>query len=193
MLGSKLLGWETVGYVERDEDCQRIIAQRIRDGIFDEAPIFGDIRAFIRDGYAASYQGVVDVITAGFPCQPFSVAGRRKGSDDSRNLWPETLEVLRTVRPRFALLENVPGLLANEYIRTIFGDLAESGFDARWCVLSAADVGAPHLRKRLWIVANARGQQHKGDCKTVKGPGGAELPFADAKCKSSWMEKHRDS
>jgi len=161
LLGSKLLGWETVGYVERDEYCQRAIAQRIRDGIFDEAPIFGDIRAFISEGYAASYQGMVDVVTAGFPCQPFSVAGRMEGSDDDRNLWPETLEVLRQVRPRFALLENVPGLLANEYIRTIFADLAESGFDARWDCISAASVGAPHLRERLWIVANARGQQHE--------------------------------
>jgi DNA (cytosine-5)-methyltransferase 1 len=152
LLGTKLLGWEHVGYVEFNEYCQKVIRQRIKDGILDEAPIFGDIRTFISEGYAESYTGLVDVVTAGFPCQPFSSAGKQLGEDDPRNMWPQTLDIIRRVRPRFAFLENVPGLLANKYIRRIFGDLAESGFDARWRVLSAAEMGAPHLRDRLWIV-----------------------------------------
>ena len=151
-----LLGWRTVGYVEIDDYCQRVIAQRIRDGVLDDAPIFGDIRAFIRDGYAASYTGLVDVITAGFPCQPFSSAGKRLGEADDRNMWPETIECIRIVRPRYVLLENVSALLAHPYARTIFGDLAESGFDCRWRRLSAAEVGAPHLRNRIWIVSDAQ-------------------------------------
>ena len=139
MLGTKLLGWTHCGYVEYNDYCQRVIRARIDDGILDDAPIFGDIRTFISDGYADSYQGMVDVVTGGFPCQPFSVAGKQQGADDSRNMWPETLAVLRIIRPRFAFLENVPGLLAHPYARRIFGDLAESGYDCRWRVLSAVE------------------------------------------------------
>jgi len=159
LLGERLLGWEHVGYVEFNEYCQKVIAQRIEDGLLDDAPIFSDIRAFIDQGYATSYKGMVDVVTAGFPCQPFSVAGKRAGEDDSRNLWPETLAVLRAVRPRYALLENVPGLLAHPYARRIFGDLAESGFDADWRVLSAAECGAPHKRDRVWIYCHTNGRR----------------------------------
>ena len=155
LLGTKLLGWKHCGYVEFNDYCQRVIRQRILDGILENAPIFGDIRTFINEGYAASYQGMVDVVTAGFPCQPFSVAGKQQGETDSRNMWPETLAVIRAVRPRYALLENVPGLLAHEYARRIFGDLAESGFDARWRLLSAAEMGAPHKRDRVWIYCYA--------------------------------------
>jgi len=145
-------GFTTIGYVEIDDYCQRVIAQRIKDGLLDNAPIFTDIRAFIDSGCCELYKGITDVITAGFPCQPFSVAGKRKGKDDSRNLWPETKSVIRLVRPRYAFLENVPGLLASGYMPTIFSDLAEIGYNARWLVLGADDVGARHRRKRLWIL-----------------------------------------
>ena len=170
---AKLLGWRTVGYVEWDRYCQRIIAQRIKDGIFDEAPIFGDIRSFIHrhTGWARSYRGRVDVITAGFPCQPFSVAGRRKGQDDSRNMWPATRRTIGIVRPRYAFLENVPGLIAHEYFGTILGDLATMGYDAEWCVLGADDAGAPHRRKRLWILATMANARSGRCCKQGQGQG----------------------
>lgn len=163
LLGTKLLGWAHCGYVEYDDYCQRVIRARIDDGILDDAPIFGDIRAFISEGYADAYKGLVDVVTGGFPCQPFSVAGKGAGEDDPRNMWPQTLDVLCRVRPRYALLENVPGLLAHGYARRIFGDLAESGFDARWRVLSAAEVGAPHKRDRLWVCAINRDTNGNND------------------------------
>ena len=152
-----LLGWTCKGYVENDPYCQNILRQRIADGFLDAAPVFGDINAFIGEGFAEAYQGMVDVITAGFPCQPFSVAGRRAGADDHRNQWPNTLRVIRLVGPRFIFLENVPGLLAHSYWGTILGGLAEAGYDAEWCVLGADDIGAPHRRKRLWILAYADG------------------------------------
>jgi DNA (cytosine-5)-methyltransferase 1 len=147
-----LLGWRPVGYVEIDDYCQGVIAARIKDGLLPDAPIFGDIWAFLNNGYAESYQGMADVVTAGFPCQPFSVAGERKGPFDGRNLWPATMECIREVRPRYVFLENVPGILVDSYFGIILGDLAHSGYDCRWRCLSAAEMGAPHHRQRLWIV-----------------------------------------
>ena len=156
LLGTKLLGWHTVGYVEFNEYCQKVLAQRIQDGFLDEAPIFGDIDHFIESGASKKYAGFVDVLTAGFPCQPFSVAGKKRGQDDERNKWPQTIQCIRDVRPRYALLENVPGLLNSGYFGEILSSLAQAGFDARWCVLGADDVGAPHRRKRLWILADSK-------------------------------------
>ena len=153
LLGTKLLGWRHVGYVEYERYCQQVIAQRIKDGILSEAPIFGDVREFVQSGAAKKYKGFVDVVTAGFPCQPFSVAGKRKGKEDERNMWPSTIQIIRDVQPRYALLENVPGLLNSGYFQEILGSLAQAGYDAKWIVLGADDVGAPHRRKRLWIKA----------------------------------------
>ena len=145
--------WQTVGYVEYEPYCQGILARRMEDGFLHRAPIFGDIREFISGGWVASYQGMVDVIIAGFPCQPFSVAGKGRAETDERNQWPNTLECVRLVRPRFVYLENVPGLLAHEYIRQIYGDLVEVGYNARWDCISAAHCGANHKRLRWWLMA----------------------------------------
>ena len=161
LLGTKLLGFKHAGYVEINDYCQRILAQRIKDGLLDEAPIFSDIRTFISEGYSESYKGMVDVITAGFPCQPFSVAGKRKHQSDSRNMWPETIGVIRIIRPQYILLENVPGLLSrgHRYFEEILKDLAESGYDAKWKIISASELGAPHKRDRLFVLANYNGQR----------------------------------
>lgn len=134
-LGLKLAGLEvrTVGYCEIEPYCQEIIKARIRDGLLDDAPIFPDIRAF--DG--SQYRGLVDIVTAGFPCQPHSVAGKRAGALDDRNLWPDTIQVIDDVGPAIVLLENVPGILANGYGGTVVGQLAERGYDAIWGLLSA--------------------------------------------------------
>jgi DNA (cytosine-5)-methyltransferase 1 len=157
LLGTHLLGWTPIGYVEFNDYCQRVIAQRIKDSCIPNAPIFGDIKTFISEGYARSYTGLVDCLTGGFPCQPFSVAGKRKGADDERNMWPATIECVRIIRPRYCFFENVPGLLNSGYFGRIVADLAQSGYLVRWRCLSAAEVGAPHKRDRLWIVADANG------------------------------------
>jgi len=148
-----ILKWRCTGYVEIEDYCQRVIKQRQLDGLADKAPIFTDIKAFIDSGCCELYKGITDVITAGFPCQPFSVAGKQDGERDSKNRWPETIECIRRIRPRYAFLENVPGLIANGYIRRIFGDLADSGYDCKWKVVPATVVGSPHVRKRIWILA----------------------------------------
>lgn len=157
LLGTRLLGWRTVGAVEIDPYCREVLLRRQRDGVLPLFPIWDNIKTF-RGG---PWRGKVDVVTAGFPCQPFSVAGKRQGESDDRNLWPETIRVVREVGPRYVFLENVPGLLAHDYFGTILGELAASGFDAEWGVLSAAAVGAPHLRKRLWILADPEGVQRE--------------------------------
>lgn len=153
ILGSLLAGHGTVCAVEMEPYCREVLLRRQRDGVLPLFPIWDDVRTF--DG--RPWRGTVDRITAGFPCQPFSVAGSRRGQDDERNLWPDTIRIIREVGPQFVLLENVPGLLSLDYFGQILGDLASAGLDAKWDVISAAEVGAPHLRKRLWIVAHAAG------------------------------------
>src|SRR5436190_8361747 len=154
LLGSKFLGWRTIGYVEREPYRCRILAQRIKDGFLDDAPIYcGTVRDFIDGGYAGLYSEMVDVLSAGFPCPPFSLAGKRLGESDPRNGWPETIAAIRIVRPRFCWLENVPGLVTHPYLETICGDLREAGYSIRATVLGGIHVGAPHIRKRLWMLA----------------------------------------
>lgn len=147
--GKLIGGWQTVCYVEWDKYCQQVIQARIRDGIFDDAPIWDDVQTF--DG--KPWRGSVDIITAGFPCQPFSVAGKQQGESDERNMWPDTCRVISEVRPRYAFLENVPALLTSGYFGRIIGDLSEIGYDCRWTIVSARHLGALHLRERVWIQA----------------------------------------
>jgi DNA (cytosine-5)-methyltransferase 1 len=153
LLGTHLLGWTPVGYVEWNNYCQRVIAARIRDGYLPVAPIFTDVREFVQSGAAEQYRGIADVVSAGFPCQPFSLAGRQAGADDERNMWPATRDVIRIVRPPFVWLENVPGLLVCGYVGTVLADLAEVGYVGSYGVLGGGHVGASMDGKRLWILA----------------------------------------
>lgn len=153
LLAQSLLGFRTVCACEIDPHCRRVIQARQNEGHLPPFPIWDDIRTF--DG--RPWRGLVDCVFAGFPCQPFSVAGRRRGAADERNLWPATFRVLGEVQPAFALLENVPGLLGKHgYFGEILRDLAGIGFDAEWDVFSAAALGAPHLRKRLFVLAHTQ-------------------------------------
>lgn len=102
----------------------------------------------------------VDLVAGGFPCQPHSYAGKRQASADERNLWPEFARIIREIRPRWVLAENVVGLLSSEdgqFFGGVLRDLAQSGYDAQWFCLRASDVGAPHQRERVFIVAYASG------------------------------------
>lgn len=199
LLGTKLLGWQTVGYVEFDDYCQQIIALRIKDGILDEAPIFTDIRAFNDKRYAYSYTGMVDVITAGFPCQPFSAAGKRLKENDERNMWPATLETIRKIRPKYCLLENVSALLESlrgaAYFGRIQSDLAECGYYAKWAVLGANQVGAKQYRKRVWIIAHAIGktmeEQKMVRSAKSKREFGRVASYVSRSIRSSWWETYQ--
>jgi len=179
LLGTHLLGWTPVGYVEWNDYCQRVIAARIADGFLPVAPIFTDVRQFAQSGAAEQYRGIADVVTAGFPCQPFSVAGKQLADADERNMWPATLEVIRIVQPRSVLLENVPGLVSCGYIGTVLAGLAALGYVGKWGVLGACDAGAPHKRDRLWIVAHAEGES-SNECGNYAGNSMGAWPFPES-------------
>lgn len=99
MLASKLLGNRVIGYVEREPYRCRVLQQRIKDGFLDDSPIYcGTVREFIDGGYAANYSGLVDCICAGFPCPPFSLAGKRLADKDPRNAWPETRDAIEVIK-----------------------------------------------------------------------------------------------
>jgi DNA (cytosine-5)-methyltransferase 1 len=150
-LGLRIAGINsrTVGWCDNDKYIQKVIQARITDGYLDDAPIISDIRSF----NWGLYRGLADIITAGFPCQPHSHAGKRKGAADERNLWPDTRRCISEVRPQYVLLENVPGILSNGYGGVVAGELSELGYDAQWGLVSATDIGASHLRKRWWCFA----------------------------------------
>lgn len=151
-LGLRDYGVSTVAYVERDSYAASILVARMEEQRLDQAPVWDDLCTF--DG--AAWRGRVDLITAGFPCQPFSTAGKRQGVDDDRWIWPDIARVIGDVGPSYVFLENVTGLIRSG-LPHVLADLAEIGFDAEWGVLSAADVGAPHRRQRVWVLAYAAG------------------------------------
>lgn len=119
----------------------------------------------------------IDVLTGGYPCQPFSTAGKRKGENDERHLWPYVREAISVLGPRLVILENVRGHLTLGF-NTVLGEIAELGYDARWGIVRASDAGAPHQRARLFIVAYPQGADW-GDAKPHRvvqaRPGTAEL------------------
>lgn len=155
ILGGKLLGWRTVCAVERDAYAAQVLAQRQNDGILEPFPIWSDVCSF--DG--RPWRGIVDVVSGGFPCQDISAAGRGAGINGKRSgLWSEMARIVCDIRPRFVFVENSP-ILTSRGLGRVLGDLASIGYDARWTVLSAADVGAPHIRERIWIVANTNSNQ----------------------------------
>ena len=151
ILGGKLLGWRTVCAVEWEPYPASVLCARQNDKILAPFPIWDDVRTF--DG--KPWRGIVDVVSGGFPCQDISAAGHGAGISGSRSgLWSEMARIIGEVRPRYAFVENSP-MLTSRGLGTVLGDLAAMGFDARWGVVSAADIGAPHLRERIWIVGHA--------------------------------------
>ena len=146
-LAASWQGWQNVFQVEFDLFCTKILAKQ-----FPTTKRYLDIKDF--DGTA--YQGKIDIITGGFPCQPFSGNGKRKGKADSRYLWPEMLRVIREVRPRYVLGENVIGLISKG-LDSILTDLEAAGYRADVFNVPALAVGAKHQRQRLWILAHSPG------------------------------------
>ena len=153
LVGSRLLNHKVICAVEQDPFCQQILMARQEDGSLPPFPIWDDARTF----KGKDWRGLVDVISAGFPCQPYAVCGQQKGIHDERNLWPDTARIISEGRPRVVLLENVPPVI--QHMGAILtGDLARMGYSARYGVISAKEANAPHLRKRWWCVAHANSE-----------------------------------
>lgn len=133
---------------------------RMEDESLEPAPIFADDLANFP---ADLFSGLVDIITAGFPCQPWSCSGRQKGKKDERWIWPAIADIIRRVGPEWVALENVPGLISGGGLDSVLRSLAEMGFDAEWGCLSAESVGASHKRERVFIMAYASGGQQRLD------------------------------
>ena len=159
---------ELQGFCEIDSYCQKVLKKN-----FPDVPIYEDITELQPEWFDD-----IDLLTGGFPCQDISVAGKGEGLEGDRSgLWFEMLRLISGIRPRYALIENVPMLLHRGLGRVVC-DLAGIGYDAEWQIISAADLGAPHLRKRIWIAAYPisinGGNPHRSepsDSLEGKGPG----------------------
>ncbi len=146
-LASEAVGFSTIAHAEPDPDASLVLAHH-----WPHVPNLRDVRTI----GLHSALGPVDLLTGGVPCQPASLLGKRLGSADDRWLWPDTLRIVRELRPRFAVFENPPALLSLESGRAfagILGGLAACGYDVLWGILPAAAVGAGHLRERLCLIA----------------------------------------
>ena len=141
-LGLERSGMKVIWQSEIDPYASKVLAKH-----WPKVPNYGDIKTI-------NWGDIVrpDVICGGYPCQPFSKAGNRKGTDDPRHLWPWVREAISELRPRYAILENVRGHITLG-LSTVLGELASIGYDAEWQIVSANSVGAPHLRERVIIVA----------------------------------------
>ena len=151
-LGAEYNNIETIGFVEKDAFCQKVLRKH-----WPNVPILGDIRDVKRDTFES-----VDIVSGGFPCQPFSVAGKRRGTDDDRYLWDETIRVVREVKPRWFIGENVFGIISIErgmVLKQVQSDLEKENYKVQCFVIPAASVNAWHNRKRVWIIANS---EHNG-------------------------------
>ncbi|WP_347975678.1 DNA cytosine methyltransferase [Microbacterium sp. ProA8] len=159
----EVLGGEVAWHVEYDTAPSKILEHH-----WPTIPNYGDLTTL-----DWSTLPPIEVLTAGYPCQPFSIAGKRKGADDERHLWPYIKDAIRQLRPRLVVLENVRGHLTLGIDR-VLGDLAELGYDTRWVCLPASAAGAPHRRERIFIAAYPAGQPWSiGDRNDVRAGGGA--------------------
>tara|TARA_R110000824_G_C15107828_1_gene666879 strand:+ start:67 stop:912 length:846 start_codon:yes stop_codon:yes gene_type:complete len=150
-LGLERAGHEIIWQVEKDPYCRKVLAKH-----WPDVPCHSDVH-----DVGAHNLEEVDVICGGFPCQPVSVAGKQLAQDDERWLWPEFARIIRELRPRHILVENVPGLFIRG-LGNVLGDMATLGYDAEWGCVSAASVGAPHLRSRVFVVAHRERERLEG-------------------------------
>jgi len=192
-LGLERAGFETVAFCEIEHYCQKVLAKH-----WPEVPIYDDIRRL--DADTLRQDGITpDVICGGFPCQDLSFAGRRAGLEGERSgLWGEYSRLIGELRPRFVIVENVPGLLSLG-MGTVLGDLASLGYDATWDCIPASAVGAPHRRDRVWIVgytnenrqpARAVYDEASKLCCDVADASGSRLPHDQGSATST--QRHRN-
>ena len=151
---------KTVAFCDFDDYCQQVLKKN-----FPTVPIYNDVKELNYERLKADGINTIDIITGGYPCQPFSVAGRKKGEQDSRHVWPEMFRLIQELRPTWVIGENVSGHIKLG-LDTVLKNLESEGYSARTFSISASSVGANHQRERIWIVANAR--QHGGRIESTR-------------------------
>ena len=174
ILGGHLLGWRTVCAVEWEPYPASVLCARQNDGLLPPFPIWDDIQTF--DG--KPWRGLVDVVSGGFPCQDISAAGKGAGIDGKRSgMWSHMARVVGEIRPRYVFVENSP-MLVTRGLERVLGDLTSLGYDTKWTVMGAADVGANHQRDRIWIVATAQSANTN-----------LQSAYAKQECKHDWPQE----
>lgn len=174
-------GYRAVGHVERETFAAATLVARMEDASLDQAVVWDDVGTF--DG--RPWRGAVDILTAGYPCQPFSVAGKRKGADDPRHLWPHVARIIGEIEPPFVFLENVAHHLRLGFPEVASG-LVGMGYRLAAGLFTAAEVGAPHKRERLFILAIREGNDLADPARLLwnpvewREPDGIAAPLADA-------------
>ena len=138
----------TLAYCELEGFAQANLISKMEKGLLDAAPIWNDLKTFPYE----SFHGLVDILITGYPCRPFSAAGKRAGKEDPRHLWPWIADGIRLLQPTMCFFENVEGHISLG-LSTVISDLEELGYKVSWGIFSASEVGAPHQRKRVFIMA----------------------------------------
>lgn len=164
-LAAKWNGYRTVGFCDNEPYSQAVLKKH-----WPEVPCHKDIREVRGDLYAG-----VTLLTGGFPCQPFSVAGKQRGKDDNRYLWPEMCRVIREARPAWIIGENVAGIV-NLALDTVCADLEAEGYEVEPIIIPACAVDAPHRRDRVWIIANINGLRSQKQGAEQQAGGAGQLP-----------------
>jgi DNA (cytosine-5)-methyltransferase 1 len=158
-----------LAHVEVEAFAIANLVDKMESGQMAASLVWADIKTF----NAKTFRGMVDILTAGYPCQPFSQAGKRKGSEDPRHLWPHIKRIIRECEPQHCFLENVEGHIKLG-LETVLSDLGKFGYRAEAGIFSAAEVGAPHQRKRVFILAkpdNANGRLPIREIEKISKPG----------------------
>ena len=149
---------ETVAFCDFDQYCQKVLKKN-----FPGVPIYGDVKELNHDKLKADGIDQIDIITGGYPCQPFSVAGRKKGEEDPRHVWPEMFRLIQELRPTWVIGENVGGHIKLG-LDSVLENLESEGYSARTFSISASSIGANHKRERVWIVAHSNEMQRQFLC-----------------------------
>ena len=187
-LAAEFAGFETVGQCEWADYPTKVLEKH-----WPDVPRWRDIRTLTKESfYERTGLRTVDCLSGGFPCQPHSVAGKRKASRDERDLWPEMQRVIGEIEPEWVVAENVRGLLSSEagrFFRGILRDFSELGYSVGWCVIRVSDAGAVHRRERVAIVAHADRHSVQG----IRLYDGEELPRTKDLCSFEWDAAFRVS
>mgnify|MGYP003648940058 FL=1 len=146
-------GFETVAFCEIEKYPRKVLAKH-----WPDVPIYEDVKELTHERLEADGLGRIDIITGGYPCQPFSTAGERRGAEDDRHLWPEVKRLMATIRPTWGLFENVAGHISMG-LDEVLSDLADEGYAAWTCIIPACAVDAPHRRDRVWILAHSKNER----------------------------------